>query len=241
MDNMEPVVGDLIIAPTPRDGRYGVIKSIGGTGSNRFFVVEPLGTFKTPTAYFTNLTNVMDTFNIGDEVGIPLNTWFEIAGSDVMPVLGDTILQSDGFYGKIVYINAASSYIQIEIKSLGKISPAVISTTPHLWPANGSEVNLGDGSFGRRYTGNISMSGLPPNRMGQIFLSPGVNFTNWNITDYGGQIDYNQMSGKTPVGLYLSTTQYSNLYFSPQGNGIVLFANAATGTVNYDIWIRYTK
>ena len=85
------------------------------------------------------------------------------------------------------------------------------------------------------------MSGLPPNRMGQIFLSPGVNFTNWNITDYGGQIDYNQMSGKTPVGLYLSTTQYSNLYFSPQGNGIVLFANAATGTVNYDIWIRYTK
>jgi len=121
-----------------------------------------------------------------------------------------------------------------------------LSTTPHLWPSDGSEVDLGDGSFGRRFAG----SGTSPT----IEIYGGNYTTIIKILSAGGNWTlYNELTGSTDMYLFTNGSSGSRAPWSQVSAVLdltnrwtlylILYTNSLMMQVdvNYDIWVRYTK
>lgn len=117
---------------------------------------------------------------------------------------------------------------------------------PHLWPVS-TEVNLGDGLYGRRVTGTINANAFVQSITDIINDNSGIHY---QIVSYGGWWScygtavHEQVGGsRTPDG---STHTCSSSITTSPGNqaGIVRFHSISSqNRVNapYDIWVTYTK
>ena len=114
--------------------------------------------------------------------------------------------------------------------------------SPHLWVTNGTEIDLGDGSFGRRYVGTIT--GAANTRVTTTLLSLTSGISNWNIFDSGGWWTSPSQTGtgRIQLGNSDSNGKSSAIYNTP-ANSIVLITQSdqARTDTPYDIWFRYTK
>ena len=132
------------------------------------------------------------------------------------------------------------------------VAPAPpLATQPHLWPTNGSEVNLGDGTFGRRWTGNIvaavnvfhhvvlnnTLGGAIVIDTGGYWFTGNANSRNINKIYYATTLTTVNASTLPSFLSNLAITTSGDLIFSSQST------NARAGTTNnsYDVWIRYRK
>ena len=120
-----------------------------------------------------------------------------------------------------------------------------LSTTPHLWPSDGSEVDLGDGTFGKRFAGTDTSPTI------EIF---GGIFTTLKILSAGGNWTlYNEVTGSTDMYLFTNGSSGSRAPWSQVSAVLdltnrwtlylILYTNSLMMQVdvNYDIWVRYTK
>jgi hypothetical protein len=114
-----------------------------------------------------------------------------------------------------------------------------LASCPHLWPEN-VEIDLRDGSFGRRYTGNIT---VPLNQQDDR----SVNYSG-NMIDSGGWITLYEVSGiKQQLGHILTNNDgvvlsYSSINKSNTGIGTLRTLSGWPRTnAPYDVWIRYVK
>jgi hypothetical protein len=124
--------------------------------------------------------------------------------------------------------------------------PEWLVNSPNLWPTNGSEVWLADGTFGRRFTGNlVAAAGTD---IGTVLTSSLTALTA-NIVQWGGWFGagaaatLNKIAvGSASTGAYNSTA-HLHLYNSGLGMQTVhnSVARAAPDTGPYDVWVRYTK
>jgi len=120
-----------------------------------------------------------------------------------------------------------------------------VPTSPHLWALN-TEVNLGDGSYGRRFAGNITASA---NSTNTLTLIDDFGYNGWNIVDMGGWV---QMSQYYRIPINAQSYQAGNPVLSISAtsqvtvdiNGDLYFQswnNEARAMLPYEIWVRYRK
>jgi len=112
---------------------------------------------------------------------------------------------------------------------------AALKASPHLWETN-TEIDFGDGSFGRRFTGTIAAQTSMDNEL--LFPLQGIAFF---LVDSGGWFYYGGKYRMT-ANAYGSSSLYSFLRFE---GGIGLWFHSQCSNVRtndpYDIWIIYTK
>jgi hypothetical protein len=110
-----------------------------------------------------------------------------------------------------------------------------------LW-AIGVEIAFGDGSFGWRATGTISIGASIPS---EIILNPAVTSNNGSLISYGGwwTIESGAKIG-IPSGWWGNATM-SNYGFVQLKvtDGIAFNSSRIQQRTNapYDVWVRYTK
>ena len=115
--------------------------------------------------------------------------------------------------------------------------------TPHKWVV-GTEYDFGDGTFGKRYTGNLSVAMNTP--LSTVLDSA---FTGIKISKSGGDWDLGNSGRQSVKGTAITGTpgnisiSFSSTIFI---NGVNLYINtfvAATTRTNapYDVWVIYTK
>ena len=126
--------------------------------------------------------------------------------------------------------------------ALVPLSTPQMKHDPHLWPV-GQELDFGDGSFGRRFTGTITRVANQGHDI-QLIAS-GV--LNWRIMDSGGWFDTgnggtNAFNSTIHSGGLTTIVRASGITIGTSGN-LVFLSFSATARTNspYDIWIRYTK
>lgn len=119
---------------------------------------------------------------------------------------------------------------------------AIRAAQPHDWPADGSEQDFGDGSFGRRFTGTVSVTTGAFQAFNLINNFSSVPNSR-RLLSQGGWVNYNNdllsQQAIGTAGLHGYTA-----YFFISGVGALawIFQSAITVTnVPYDIWVRYTK
>ena len=112
---------------------------------------------------------------------------------------------------------------------------------PNTWSI-GVEIDFGDGTFGRRYTGTISAA-INTLHNQVLFNTPRIN-----IVNVGGQLQYWTAESNFPIGASLGTTtgtltHFSAIFWSAGDNTVTLRSQSASARTNapYDVWIRYTK
>ena len=115
------------------------------------------------------------------------------------------------------------------------------SFTPHLWPTDGSEVNLGDGSFGRHWVNSktpiTADTWLIVNLMMELFPTA----VSINVSDFGGWLSY--MGKNVPIG---DTSMDGSIQTALENNGgyplvLGIKVHAIGSIANFDFWFRYTK
>jgi hypothetical protein len=110
---------------------------------------------------------------------------------------------------------------------------------PSFWPSAGQEQDLGDGTFGRRFTGSFTQAA---DVLLQSVLTTAVTNANARIIKSGGWFDVGPNHAQ--VGQYLTlgaTTWWSALYTQPTGVVLNTFVSSARSAAAYDVWIRYWK
>jgi hypothetical protein len=129
-----------------------------------------------------------------------------------------------------------------------RLAPAPpMATTPHLWAPN-VEVNLSDGTFGMRRTGNFGT--VAANTMNTI---------SWTVTgitsliDSGGSWSYGTAATFIPINLFVTnnfalpttTNMINSILDVTTTTGVVrlltISQNARTTANTYDLWFRYRK
>jgi hypothetical protein len=116
---------------------------------------------------------------------------------------------------------------------------------PHKWEV-GTEYDFGDGTFGRRFTGNIAHAANSAN------ITNILTVNNARILSYGGWAQSGVDAARWNIGTSApSTSSFAPMFLSSlsvnNANSGILFWSissvARTGTTNnaYDIWVRYTK
>ena len=115
-------------------------------------------------------------------------------------------------------------------------------TSPHLWPTGGAEINLGDGTYGRRYTGNLTAAvGVQTSTV----VSSG-NSSAWAPMAMGGWWNSGAstrcMVGSTNSGTGNTIGNSSAFFFDAGGVHFqTVSATARTTAHPFDVWIRYTR
>jgi len=123
---------------------------------------------------------------------------------------------------------------------------APLSTTPHLWEVN-TEIDLGDGSFGRRFKGERDGG------YGEILCDSGMTF--FKIIDSGGYAMVGKiMNGSKiiwsltlPLGTYSpdnTVGAYLSFMYDEFGGYFSLVISQGSNpqqNLAYDIWVRYIK
>lgn len=117
---------------------------------------------------------------------------------------------------------------------------------PHLWPVN-TEVNLGDGLYGKRYQQTITMT---KNVRKDIVIDSSTK--SYNIISYGGIWHRGHLG--TGIydflipGIYIGTTQdvgwsiqVFNDISSVGGLRLQVYDSSESGNTSIDLWITYTK
>ena len=116
----------------------------------------------------------------------------------------------------------------------------ILPMQSHLWPADGSEVDLGGGMFGRRFTGTISAAAKNATNV------PLVAIMNLNeVGHHEGWFTYNNI-GHTQVigGTYAEgVTVENSSCVRYAGNSVFFTTSSIDDRTNapYDVRIRYTK
>jgi hypothetical protein len=123
-----------------------------------------------------------------------------------------------------------------------------LAAQPHLWPTDGSEVDLGDGTFGRRWkrwagagptSAQFTLTTLsPPNPTpsiidcgGQIWSSFIPSSANAGFVILGGTADFKADGGPW----------YYSSFEIDQGGECRLFTQNLQPQEGMDVWVRYTK
>jgi len=166
----------------------------------------------------------------------------------------DVVAQSNGIvYGGILPVKAGDT-VEINNAGLGAISSATcffipprqinipISTNPHTWRDDGIEVNLGDGIFGIKRTGEISSTANT-----RVFQTISAQAdTSRRILDSGGWFDLGnntiQAIGHSNMNDAMSSISFSVVDISPIGD-VRLFTRGSVvrNNAKFYVWVRYIK
>jgi len=246
------VIGELFNDPETEPGFYRLIEGVVGVdeiagGSlmvtqsnilNRDFILTG-GNENNETVLYKRSTKEGNKGNYSW-----VNNWTPVGGSSefprgikdtIDPVLDDPNLESEN-------INVVPVYNRHDPRKWNykPFTGIPLSTTPHLWVDDGSEIDLGDGTFGRRWAGGITdTAGVLNNKTLYTIVEP-ININSCGGNWYNGRSTY-------IIGHYYNTSEYSGVQIqvAPGSLDAFLFLTTMTARARnnapYDVWIRYTK
>jgi len=124
-----------------------------------------------------------------------------------------------------------------------------LSTTPHLWPDDGSEVDLKDGTFGRRWAGAanedpISFDGGTYSSLAIVSVGgswtyvPAMPILSRSIVmlPFNVQADVRDASSSLDISFSNATQLWSMFISISMGR-----TTSLTPEITYNFWVRYTK
>ena len=182
-----------------------------------------------------------------DENGKVVNL-VDLLNPDAAPV-SDVMYDAKSYAprsGRVIGADGKAYSLVDLLKNLA--SGSTLATQPHLWPTDGSEVDLGDGTFGRRWkrwndagptSAKFKLTPLnPPNPApsivdcgGQIWSSFIPSLANAGFVKLGGTADFRSDGGPW---------YFSSFEIDQQGD-CALFVQNLLPQQGMDVWIRYTK
>ena len=163
--------------------------------------------------------------------------------------MGGTGLSPINQWNAITWFNriVKKTFTRTTLSEWNAMKAQVLVNSPHIWPTNGSELFLGDGSFGRRWTGNVTAAANTHANI--IWDLPGEGA--YSSIAWGGW--YMRGGGsawKWPINTYVNnagaeTLQcYGNLLPGVNRVDFRSFSTNNRDGVNesaFDVWLRYTK
>jgi hypothetical protein len=138
-------------------------------------------------------------------------------------------------------IMTSSGPISVHKELVGDIQRYLLIVSPHTWPTN-EEIDLGDGTFGRRRTGTITSAA---NIVAAIIYAEGIPSA--RVLSSGGFIDRGDgvigSTGVIPGANGDLITGFFVITEGPQAGRLQFNSKSylARTSSPYDMWVRYTK
>lgn len=211
--------------------------------------------------YNININNIESTVSSDKTLCIELNngnsTWdksltYNTAASTRIPGLSHSIYLKKNDFITVVASSALNTVTKASSASTGiesnKVTFTLINTgitsnyevgKPHLWPVN-TEINLGDGLYGRRYK-VVSLLPATSSGISDNIIDSTISFNNTKFVNYGGRVTgYNGLEWAIPINWQNAK---STVFIDSNNKLNFMLESLPVGQVctNLDMWFTYTK